>query len=63
MTVHICQVCGYEYDPRLGDAENGIEENTDFEELGEDWTCPLCGAWRDEFAEEERDDGRDEEEF
>ncbi len=63
MNVHICQVCGYEYNARLGDPENGIEEDTDFEDLGEDWTCPLCGASRDDFVEEEREDDSDGEEF
>ena len=33
MLVHVCELCGYEYNPRLGDAVNGIEENTDFEDL------------------------------
>ena len=46
---HICTICSYEYDPRLGDEENGIEPRTDFEDLPNDWTCPICGSAKDEF--------------
>jgi rubredoxin len=46
-----CTVCGYIYDPELGDPENGIKENTRFEDLPEDWTCPECGAEKDQFEE------------
>ncbi|MBQ9773302.1 MAG: rubredoxin [Clostridia bacterium] len=49
MVIHVCELCGYEYDPRLGDVEGGIMENTDFEDLPEDWVCPLCGAGKDAF--------------
>ena len=61
MLIHVCELCGYEYNPRLGDADNGIAENTDFEDLPEDWTCPLCGAGKDDFVEEIREDDEDEE--
>ena len=40
----VCELCGYVYRPEKGDEENGIEAGTDFEDLPEDWTCPLCGA-------------------
>ena len=46
---YICPICSYEYDPRLGDEENEIMPRTDFEDLPEDWTCPLCGAAKDEL--------------
>lgn len=52
MKVHVCELCGYEYNPREGDPENGIEENTDFEDLPEEWVCPLCGASKEDFTEE-----------
>ncbi len=39
-----CSVCGYVYDPRLGDPENGIGPGTAFEDLPDDWVCPQCGA-------------------
>ena len=56
-TKYICQLCGYEYDPRVGDLENGIEPGTELDELPEDWTCPLCGATKEDF---ERDMDGDE---
>ena len=43
MEKYICTVCDYVYDPELGDPENGIEPGTSFEDLPEDWVCPLCG--------------------
>ena len=52
MLIHVCELCGYEYNPKEGDPENGIEENTDFEDLPEDWVCPLCGASKEDFTEE-----------
>ncbi len=59
--VYICQLCGYEYDPKNGDPENGIAPGTDFEDLEADWECPLCGAGKDDFeivrSEDEEDDG------
>ncbi len=61
MLVHICELCGYEYRPKLGDPDNGIEENTDFEDLPEDWVCPLCGAGKEDFAEEAVEEEDDEE--
>jgi rubredoxin len=44
-----CMVCGYVYDPKLGDPEEGVNPTTGFENLPKDWTCPDCGAGRDEF--------------
>jgi rubredoxin len=44
-----CTVCGYIYDPQLGDADSGIKPGTPFEELPDDWMCPICGAGKDEF--------------
>ncbi len=55
-TKYICQLCGYEYDPRVGDLENGIEPGTELDELPEDWTCPLCGAGVDDFEAETVED-------
>lgn len=46
-----CIPCGWEYDPAIGDPENGIDAGTAFENLPEDWACPLCGAGKDEFEE------------
>ena len=44
-----CIPCGYVYDPYEGDPENGITPGTVFEDLPDDWECPVCGAGKDEF--------------
>ena len=46
---YICALCGYVYKPHKGDVDNGIEPETDYEDLPEDWTCPLCGASKEDF--------------
>lgn len=51
MKKYVCVVCGYEYDPEAGDPDNGIEPGTAFEDLPEDWVCPLCGVGKDQFEE------------
>lgn len=50
MDKYVCDVCGYIYDPAVGDPDNGIEPGTAFEDLPEDWVCPLCGVGKDEFS-------------
>lgn len=42
-------LCGYVYDPAIGDSENGVDAGTPFSELPEDWVCPVCGASKDNF--------------
>lgn len=49
MKNYICLICKYVYDPKIGDPESGIEPETAFEDLPEDWVCPLCGAEKDQF--------------
>lgn len=49
MTKYVCIVCGYEYDPEAGDPDSGINPGTPFEEIPEDWVCPVCGATKDQF--------------
>jgi len=49
---YVCQVCGYIYDPKEGDPENGVEPGTPFEDLPDDWVCPVCGAEKTEFEAE-----------
>ncbi len=44
-----CTICGYIYDPALGDPDNGVAAGTSFEDLPDDWTCPVCGAAKSEF--------------
>ncbi len=52
MKKYVCTVCGYVYDPEAGDPDNGIAPGTPFEELPEDWVCPVCGVGKDSFEEE-----------
>ncbi len=61
MRVYVCDLCGYEYNEAEGCPEDGIEEGTYFDDLPEDWVCPLCGAGKDEFQPEERSDEEEEE--
>ncbi len=49
MTKWMCSVCGYVYDPDEGDPEGGIVVGTPFEDLPEDWVCPVCGAEKAAF--------------
>ena len=49
MAIYVCELCGYEYDPRVGDPDNGIPEKTEFEDLPENFECPLCGAAKGDF--------------
>lgn len=51
MTKYECNVCGYIYDPDLGDPEHGIPPGTPFEELPEDWVCPVCDVGKEDFTE------------
>ncbi len=44
-----CTVCGYVYDPAVGDPDGGIKPGTAFEDIPDDWTCPVCGAAKSEF--------------
>lgn len=53
---YICDICGYVYDEELGDPENGIEPGTEFDELPEDFECPLCGVDKDNFSELDEED-------
>ena len=50
MEKYVCTVCGYVYDPTLGDPENGVAPGTSFNDLPDDWLCPLCGVGTDDFA-------------
>jgi rubredoxin len=53
MKKYICDVCGYVYDPQVGDPDNNIPAGTAFEDLPDDWTCPVCGAGKDDFSPED----------
>ncbi len=49
MKKYVCTVCGWIYDPVVGDPDNGVAPGTSFEDIPEDWVCPLCGVGKDEF--------------
>jgi flavin reductase (DIM6/NTAB) family NADH-FMN oxidoreductase RutF/rubredoxin len=50
MKKYVCDVCGYEYDPAVGDPDAGIPAGTPFEKLPDDWVCPICGAAKSQFS-------------
>ena len=54
-TTYECNGCGYEYDPAVGDPENGVSPGTVFEALPEEWICPLCGEEQESFVVVEKD--------
>jgi len=49
MKKYKCLMCGYIYDPAVGDPDNGVKAGTAFEDLPDVWVCPECGASKDEF--------------
>ncbi|WP_294731783.1 rubredoxin [uncultured Faecalibaculum sp.] len=53
--VYVCDVCGWEYDPELGLPEAGIEPGTAFEDLPDDFVCPLCGVPKSAFTARQMD--------
>ena len=53
MEQYKCKSCGYVYDPAEGDPMSGIAPGTPFEDLPDNWICPLCGVRKDEFIKME----------
>jgi rubredoxin len=53
MDKYVCTVCGYVYDPALGDPDNGVQPGTKFADLPDSWECPVCGASKEDFEKEE----------
>lgn len=51
MARYECTVCGYVYDEEQGDLENDLTPGTMWDDIPEDWTCPLCGATKDQFEQ------------
>ncbi|MFC1899247.1 rubredoxin [Chloroflexota bacterium] len=49
MDKYKCMVCGYIYDPEVGDPDNGVAAGTSFENLPDDWVCPNCGVPKTDF--------------
>lgn len=52
MKKYVCNICGWVYDEAEGYAEQGIAPGTKFEDLPDDFVCPLCGVGKDDFSEE-----------
>ncbi|SEO99172.1 Rubredoxin [Paenibacillus sophorae] len=50
MKKYICEPCGYVYDPAIGDPDEDVAPGTAFEDLPDDWVCPVCGEDKDHFA-------------
>ena len=50
MKKYVCDVCGWIYDPEVGDPEGGIAPGTAFEDIPDDWVCPLCGVGKEDFS-------------
>jgi flavin reductase (DIM6/NTAB) family NADH-FMN oxidoreductase RutF/rubredoxin len=53
MDKYVCKICGYVYDPEKGDPDSGIKPGTAFEDISDDWVCPLCGASKADFEKQE----------
>ena len=54
MSKYVCGPCGYEYDPEKGDPDNGVAPGTAFEDLPDDWVCPICGVGKDMFEKQDQ---------
>ena len=52
MEKYVCKLCGYVYDPEKGDPDNGVEPGTKFEDVPDEWVCPVCGARKEDFEVE-----------
>jgi rubredoxin len=53
MAKYTCTVCGWVYDPAVGDPDSGIKPGTPFESIPDSWTCPVCGADKSQFVKVE----------
>ncbi len=50
---YVCNICGYVYDEAVGDPDNNIAQGTKWEDIPEDFVCPLCGVGKEDFSVEE----------
>ncbi len=48
----VCTVCGYIYDEAVGDPENGVSAGTEWSNVPDDWTCPLCAVGKESFEQQ-----------
>ena len=53
MRKYRCIICGYVYIPAEGEPDSGIKQGTAFEDLPDDWVCPLCAVGKDNFEPDE----------
>lgn len=53
MTKYVCTVCGYIYDPEKGEPDSGVAAGTSWEDVPDDFVCPLCGVGKDQFEPSE----------
>ena len=49
MKKYVCTVCDWVYNPLIGDPDNGVAPETAFEDIPDDWVCPLCGVGKADF--------------
>ena len=52
MEKYVCDVCGYVYEPEVGDPDNGVPAGTPWEKVPDTWVCPECGAGKDQFSKQ-----------
>lgn len=52
MKKYVCEVCGYIYDEAMGDPTQGVAPGTKWEDVPEEWVCPLCQVGKENFSEE-----------
>jgi rubredoxin len=52
MDRYVCSICGYVYDPEQGDPDSGVAAGTNWEDVPDDWECPVCGAGKADFEKE-----------
>ncbi|HCL58126.1 MAG TPA: rubredoxin [Spirochaetia bacterium] len=50
MQKFVCGICGFVYDPAKGDPDSGIAPGTPFEQIPDNWLCPVCGVGKSEFS-------------
>ena len=50
MVKYVCEICGYAYDPAVGDPEHGVAAGTKWQDVPEGWLCPDCGVGKDQFT-------------
>ena len=48
---YVCDICGYIYDPAAGDPDNGVNPGTSFDDIGDEWVCPICRVDKTNFSQ------------